>query len=57
MYCMKTRVVIPYQDLKPLPGETPSDAIHRAVVGRVLHEVPVERKKTDADSDSDLQAL
>ena len=54
---MKTRVVIPDQDLRPLPGETPSDAIHRAVVGRVLHEVPVERNKTDADSDSDLQAL
>ncbi len=52
MYSMKTRVVIPDQDLRPLPGETPSDAIHRAVVGRVLLEVPVKPKKADEDSSS-----
>ena len=49
---MKFRVVIPDQDLRPLPGETPSDVIHRAVIGRALLEVPVERKKTDEDHSS-----
>ena len=44
---MKFRVVIPEQDLQPLPGETPSDAIHRAVIGRELREVPVEPEKVD----------
>ena len=48
---MKFRVVIPDQDMQPLPGESPADAIHRAVVGRVLREVPVELKETD-ESDS-----
>ena len=46
---MKYRVVIPDQDLQPLPGESPADAIRRAVIGRVLHEVPVEHKHTDED--------
>ena len=47
---MKYRVVIPEQDLQPLPGETPSEAIHRAVLGRALLEVPVEPKRNDKDS-------
>ena len=49
---MKFRVVIPDQDIQPLPGESPADAIRRAVVGRVLHEVPVETKYTDEDESS-----
>ena len=46
---MKFRLVIPDQDLQPLPGETPFDAIHRAVIGRELREEPVEPKMTDED--------
>ncbi len=46
---MKFRIVIPDQDLQPLPGETPADAIHRAVIGRAVREVPVERKETDEE--------
>jgi hypothetical protein len=46
---MKYRVVIPDQELQPLPGESPADAIRRAVVGRVLDEVPVEHENTDED--------
>ncbi len=49
---MKYRVVIPDQDLQPLPGESPADAIHRAVIGRTVREVPVERKETDEDESS-----
>lgn len=46
---MKYRVVIPDQDFQPLPGETPADAVRRASIGRVLHEVPVERADSDED--------
>ena len=49
---MKYRVVIPDQDIQPLPGETPADAIHRAVIGRVVREVPVERQEADEDNSS-----
>ena len=49
---MKFRVVIPDQDMQPLPGESPADAIHRAVVGRVLREVPVGPEITDEDDSS-----
>ena len=49
---MKYRVVIPDQELQPLPGESPADAIRRAVIGRVLHEVPVENESTDEEEDS-----
>ena len=49
---MKYRVVIPDQELQPLPGESPAEAIHRAVIGRVLHEVPVEHQNTDEEEDS-----
>ncbi len=49
---MKFRVVIPDQDLQPLPGESPADAIHRAVIGRAVREVPVERKEADEDNSS-----
>ena len=49
---MKSRIVIPEQDIQPLPGETPADAIHRAVIGRVLSEVPVERKENDEQDSS-----
>ena len=49
---MKYRVVIPDQDIQPLPGETPAEAIHRAVIGRVMREVPVEREGTDEDNPS-----
>ncbi len=46
---MKFRVVIPDQDLEPLSGESPVDAIHRAVIGRVVPRVPVERVDTRED--------
>ena len=49
---MKHRIVIPNQGIQPLPGETPADAIHRAVIGRVVREVPVERKTSDKDETS-----
>jgi hypothetical protein len=49
---MKFRVVIPDQDIQPLPGESPADAIRRAVVGRALDEVPVDTKYTDEDKSS-----
>ena len=49
---MKHRIVIPAQDMQPLPGETPADAIHRAVIGRVMREVPVERKTGDKGKSS-----
>ena len=46
---MKFRVVIPDQDIQPLPGETPADAIHRAVIGRALRQEPVEPDKAEKD--------
>ncbi|MDJ0908654.1 MAG: hypothetical protein QNI99_05650 [Woeseiaceae bacterium] len=49
---MKYRVVIPDQDIQPLPGETPADAIHRATIGRVLHDVPVERRESNEEDSS-----
>ena len=49
---MKYRVIIPDQDLQPLSGESPADAIHRAVIGRVVNAVPVERAKTGEDDTS-----
>ncbi len=49
---MKYRVVIPDQEVQPLPGESPADAIHRAVIGRVVHEVPVDREETDEEDSS-----
>lgn len=51
---MKFRIVIPDQDLEPLSGETPADAIHRAVIGRVVNEVSVERaRNSDTESPPD----
>ena len=35
--------------MRPLPGESQADAIHRAIVGRPLHEVAFERGKDDKD--------
>ncbi|MDJ0699090.1 MAG: hypothetical protein QNJ07_04480 [Woeseiaceae bacterium] len=49
---MKYRIVIPDEDLQPLPGESPADAIHRAVIGRPLREVPVGADSTDEDESS-----
>ncbi len=44
---MKSRIVIPEKDLQPLPGESPADAIHRAVIGRPIRQVPVETESRD----------
>ena len=49
---MKFRVVIPDQDAQPLTGESPADAIRRAVLGRALQEVPVGTKDKDEDRSS-----
>ena len=49
---MKHRIVIPNQEMQPLPGETPADAIHRAVIGRAVREVPVGRTTSDTDKSS-----
>ena len=49
---MKFRVVIPEQDVQPLPGESPADAIRRAVLGRTLQEVPVGIEDKDEDRSS-----
>ncbi|MDJ0759060.1 MAG: hypothetical protein QNJ19_06650 [Woeseiaceae bacterium] len=43
---MKSRIIIPEQDLEPLSGESPAEAIHRAVIGRVVRDVPVKRAET-----------
>ena len=47
---MKYRIVIPEKDMQPLSGESPADAIRRAVIGRPLNEVPVENEGTDEDA-------
>ena len=44
---MKSRIVIPEEDLQPLPGESPADAIHRAVIGRPIRQVPVGTESKD----------
>ena len=49
---MKFRLVIPDQDLEPLSGESPVDAIHRAVIGRAVQGVPVERTESREDGTS-----
>ena len=49
---MKYRIVIPDEDMQPLPGESPADAIHRAVIGRPLREMPVGTESKDEDESS-----
>ncbi len=49
---MKYRIVIPEEGMQPLPGESPADAIHRAVIGRPLLEVPVGTDNADEDESS-----
>ena len=49
---MKYRIVIPEKDMQPLPGESPADAIHRAVIGRPIRQVPVGTENKDEDKPS-----
>ena len=52
LFFMKYRIVIPDEDMQPLPGESPADAIHRAVIGRPLREMPVGTESKDEDESS-----